>query len=622
MRPARRGDPAGSGIIRTGFPARSPGRIVSSPVVYRVRAADLRAHLFEVRCRVAEPEAGGQVFRLPGWLRGSYLVRDFAKHVVALRAESDGAPLAVERLDKRSLRCTPAAGPVELVYTVHAFDESVRKAWLDTRRGFFNGSSLFYCPLGRERGAFDVELVAPEDPAAAGWQVATTLPAIAIDARGYGLYRAADYEALIDHPVEMSAFQRVDFAVDGIPHALVLSGRVDTDLPRLAADLARICHAERELFEQEPKLDRYLFLANVVASGYGGLEHRDSTALICSRGDLPRPGEAKLGKDYRSFLGLCSHEYFHLWNVKRITAARLLESDLGSEAYTRDLWHYEGVTSYYDDLVLLRAGLIDAASYLDLVAEHATRLARTPGRLRQTLADASFEAWIKYYQPDENAPNATVSYYVKGALVALCLDLLLRRDAGRSLDEVMRAAWRRWGATGVGVPEGGLEALSQEISGLDLRAFFDLALRSTEELPLAELLADFGVRATRRAAVSDTDNGGWVAGEPPRAWTGLKLRPGDTRVQHVYSDGPAQRAGVCANDQLVALDGLRLTPGNWAARVAALQPGRCYALQLFRNDELLALELAPETPPADTWTLTLADAAPAAEARRKTWLGA
>ncbi|NGY05495.1 M61 family metallopeptidase [Solimonas terrae] len=595
---------------------------MNSAVVFQVRAADLRAHLYEVRCRVAAPNPGGQQFRMPGWLRGSYLVRDFAKHVVQLRAESNGVPLTFERLDKRSLRCAPSDGPIDLIYSVYAFDESVRKAWLDMRRGFFNGSSLFYCPVGREQAAFEIELQTPDDPLASAWRVATTLPAVQVDARGFGRYRAQTYEALIDHPVEMTDYQRIDFDVDGIPHGLVLSGRVETDLPRLARDLTRICHVERELFGQQPKLDQYLFLTNVVASGYGGLEHRDSTALICGRGDLPRPGDDKLSRDYRSFLGLCSHEYFHLWNVKRITAAKFLESDLGSEAYSRDLWHYEGITSYYDDLFLLRAGVLDAAGYLDVVAENATRLERSPGRHRQTLADASFDTWIKYYQPDENTPNSAVSYYVKGALVALCLDLILRRDSHCTLNDVMRASWARWGASGSGVPEGGLEALVQELSGLDLRAFFDTALRSTDELPLAELLGDFGVRAQRRAAISDADAGGWVSGEAPKAWSGLKLRAGDTRVQHVLSDSPAMRAGISANDQLIAIDGLRITAANWPARIAALHAGRRYVLQLFRNDELLSVEMEPGAPPADTWSLTMTDADPAIEARRKAWIGA
>lgn len=593
-------------------------------VTYSVVPEHLREHLFHVRCRVAEPDPAGQVFRLPSWIRGSYLVRDFAKHVTQLRVECAGQPVAIERLDKRSFRCAPVAGALTLDYRVYAYDESVRKAWLDPRRGFFNGSSLFYCPVGREPGPFEVVLARPQDAAGADWRVATTLTAVQVDAAGFGLYRASDYEELIDHPVEMGAHRQLDFDVDGVPHALVLAGRVDElDEARLRADLTAICRVERALFGGEPKLDRYLFLTHVVANGYGGLEHRSSTALICARGDLPRLCDARRSRDYRAFLGLCSHEYFHLWNVKRITAQRFLKSDLGAEAYTRDLWHYEGATSYYDDLFLLRAGILDADSYLDVVAETATRLERTPGRLQQTLADASFEAWIKHYQPDENTPNQAISYYVKGAIVALCLDLRLRRDSRVTLDDVMRQLWRKYGATGRGVPEGGLEAVAQQLSGLDLRAFFDQALRTTGELPLAELLADFGVRAERRIATGEADAGGRNTAPALSVYLGLRLRAGELRVAQVLSGSPAARAGIAVNDQLLALDGLRLSANGWSARLQSLQPGRPVALHLFRDDELLVLDVVPEAPPADTWTLTLADTADAMVlARRKAWLGA
>lgn len=592
-------------------------------VRYTVALADPREHLFGVRCEVDAPDAQGQVFRLPSWLRGSYLVRDFSKHVLGLQAHCQGRPVPIERLDKRSFRCAPVDGPLQLEYRVYAFDESVRKAWLDLRRGFFNGSSLFYCPQGHQDAEFELELPAPDDAVLRDWQVATTLTPMAVDAAGFGRYRARNYEELIDHPVELGRFERLDFDVDGVPHALVLSGRVSLDRERVLKDLARICHIEREMFGQEPALSQYLFLTHVVGAGYGGLEHRSSTALICARSDFPQPGDTRLSREYRGFLGLCSHEYFHLWNVKRIVAARFLESDLGAEAYTQDLWHYEGVTSYYDDLFLLRAGILDASAYLDVVAEQATRLERTPGRQQQTLADASFETWIKFYQPDENTPNQGVNYYVKGALVALCLDLLLRRDSQITLDEIMRTLWHDYGARDIGVPEGGLEQVAQRLSGLDLRGFFDLALRSTEELPLAALLADFGVQARRRAALSENDPGGSVAGTAPVAWTGCRLRAGEMRVAQVLSGSPAARAGLSVNDQVVALDGLRVTSSNWTARVQAVPPGQPCELQVFRNDELLQLTLQPQPPPLDTWALVLdPDATEVAVARRRRWLGA
>ncbi|MDM4772530.1 M61 family metallopeptidase [Solimonas sp. SE-A11] len=590
-----------------------------STIRYRIQPSHPREHYFTVQCRLDSPDPQGQVFRLPSWIRGSYLVRDFAKHVQDLHASAGGEPVAVERLDKRSFRCAPCAGPLTLDYRVYAFDESVRKAFLDTRRGFFNASSLCY----RADGAGDIEIgiEPPQDEACAGWQLATTLDPVQVGADGFGRYRAADYEELIDHPVEMGRYQRLGFDVDGIPHAMVLSGRHAVDGERLTRDLTRICHVQREMFGQEPALREYLFLTYVMGNGYGGLEHRSSTALVCSRKDLPAPGDARFTKDYRSFLGLCSHEYFHLWNVKRITAARFLESDLAAEAYSRDLWHYEGLTSYYDDLFLLRAGVLDAAAYLDLVAENATRLQRTPGRLVQTLADSSFDTWIKYYQPDENTPNAGVSYYIKGGLASLCLDLQLRLHSQVTLDDVLRTLWQRYGAPGIGVPEGGLEQVAQELSGLDLREFFDELLRSTEELPLAELLAAFGVECKQRAPVSDADAGGRISGDPPSAWVGLKLRGGETRIAYIQAGSPAAQAGLSVNDQLVAIDGLRVAPGNWPALVATLPAGQPTTVHYFRGDELQETRLVPTAPPADTWTLTLATAEGEVLARRQAWLG-
>ena len=596
------------------------------PTVRYTVVADPAAHQFQVALDLESP-GEAPVFRLPSWIRGSYLVRDFAKHVVGLRAASGEQTLAIERLDKRSFRVPGVHPHLRIDYRVYAYDSSVRKAYVDQRRGFFNGSSLFYCPAGCEHGAFEVEIRRPDQQHAPGWKLATALRAVTVDADGFGLYRADDYEELIDHPVEMADFKRVDFDVDGIPHALVFSGRCEFDGPRLAADVTAICHAQREMFGQQPDaavgFDRYLFLTQVTANGYGGLEHRASTALVTARDALPRAGHSVLRKGYRGFLGLVSHEYFHLWNVKRITANSFAQSDLAAEAYTQDLWAYEGITSYYDDLMMLRARVIDAPAYLDLLAENATRLQRTPGRLRQVLADASHEAWIKYYQPDENNPNQNVSYYIKGALAALCLDLRLRRDSNVGLDDVMRALWQRYGARGIGVPERGIEALAAELSGLDLGGFFDQLLRSTAELPLAELLADFGVQAHLRASTGASDEGGRSEGKAsgPAATLGLQLRPGDAVVAHVLADLPAFRAGLAGGDTLVALDDLRITASNWSKLAEALVPGREVRLHYFRGDELMQAVLVAEPVPLDTWTLTLADAEGESLARRRAWLG-
>ena len=580
---------------------------------------DPLAHHFDVQLVLDAP--ANCEWRLPNWIRGSYLVRDFAKHVFGLQAERAGAALPIRRLDKSRFVVAAPAGPVRLSYRVYAYDESVRKAYVDSRRGFFNASSLVYCPVGFEQAGFEVTIAKPGLPACADWQLATALTAVQAGDDGFGRYRAASYETLIDSPVEMAAFQRIDFVADGVPHTLTLSGRCEADHARLASDLSRICTMQREFFGHEPAMPRYWFLTHVTAASYGGLEHRESTALVCSRNDLPRAGVAAMSREYRTFLGLCSHEYFHLWNVKRITPQGFADSDLQAAGYSQDLWHYEGVTSYYDDLFLLRAGVIDAASYLDLVAEAATRLQRTPARLTHTLADASWETWIKYYQPDENSPNASTNYYVKGALVALCLDLLLRRDSAVTLDGVMQTLWQRYGRSDAAAPEGALEAVATELSGLPLAAFFDAALRGTGELPLAQTLADFGVEAECRAAIADSDQGGRVSGTAQRCTLGLKLK-NDGSIAHVLTGSPAQQVGLAAGDVLVALDGLSVSAGSFSRRLNALTPGKAVELFWFRSDELMRAFVTPESAPADTWTLTLTDAPTAdAAARRTLWLG-
>ncbi|MDN5873469.1 MAG: M61 family peptidase, partial [Sinobacteraceae bacterium] len=359
---------------------------------YTVVPADLHAHLFTVVLAVAEPDPAGQVLVLPAWIRGSYKIRDFARHVVRVEASCEGAPVAVEGVDKSTLRCAPCSGPLRVESVVHAHDPSVREAFLDAGRGFFNPSSLCYRVAGQEQAPCELILQRPVE-GGAGWQVATAMPPQQVDVDGFGRYAAEDYEALIDHPFALGTMQRVEFEVGGIPHTLALSGRCAPDVERLRADLTAVCSAERAMFQQQPKLERYVFLCDVQAKGYGGLEHRNSAALVCSRGDLPQTGEATRSRAYRGFLGLVAHEYFHQWNVKRITPQRFAESTLVVEAYIRDLWAYEGVTSYYDDLFILRGGCVDAAGWLDLLAATATRYQRAPGRKQQSLADSSFAAW-------------------------------------------------------------------------------------------------------------------------------------------------------------------------------------------------------------------------------------
>lgn len=598
-------------------------------VAYTIVPRAPEAHLFEVTCTLADPDPEGQHFALPAWIPGSYMIRDFARHVVAIRAESRRRPVTIEKVDKHTWRCDSTRGPLTVTMQVYAWDLSVRGAHLDQSHGFFNGPCVFLRVAGRERQPCTVEILPPRGARYRGWRVATTLPRAGASAHGFGRYAAADYDELIDHPVEMGEFTLFAFRAAGVPHEVAITGRHDADLRRLARDLRRLCEQQIRFFGAPAPFRRYLFLVTAVGDGYGGLEHRASTALLCSRDDLPRPGVAEVTEGYRTFLGLASHEYFHTWNVKRIKPSVFAPYDLDAENYTTLLWAFEGFTSYYDDLLLRRAGLISAESYLELLGRSITALARTPGRARQSVAESSFDAWIKYYRQDENSPNSGVSYYVKGSLIALALDLTIReRTRGRrSLDDVMRVLWQRHGATGVGVAEDGIERLAEEVSGVRLRRFFDAALRSTAELPLRTLLRRFGVDLLLRPAESKSDKGGkpgnqGVALRARRVTLGARTaaEAGGVKLTHVLADGPAQAAGLAAGDVLVAIDGLRVSGDSLDARLARYRPGDVATVTGFRRDELFTREVKLAAPPADTAWLRPAPGA-AAAARCRAWLG-
>ena len=511
-----------------------------APVHYRIEPSDLHAHLFTVSLTVNAP-AQLQEVSLPVWIPGSYLVREFAKNLQGLKARQGKRELPLTQLDKHrwQISCSPDQ-PLVLRYAICAYDASVRTAWLDGSRGFFNGTSLCLRVHGHEEQRHTLEIASTA--ATAQWSVATGLKALQIDKRGFGLYTAAGYGELVDCPVEMGMFWIGRFTACGVPHRFVVAGAAPSfDGKRLLADTRKICEAAIRFWHDEGQAPHknYLFMLNAVADGYGGLEHRNSTALICGRRDLPRLDEARPGEGYTTLLGLISHEYFHTWNVKRMRPAEFASYDYAHENYTELLWFFEGFTSYYDDLLLRRAGLIDDATYLKLIAKAINQVLQTPGRQVQTVAQASFDAWVKYYRQDENTPNATVSYYTKGSLVALCLDLTLRREGKTTLDAVMRALWKR--CDGGPMAETDLRAVLAELAGRSFDTELQQWVHSTQELPLQELLAAHGVS---------------LQAEAPQLAQRLGLRVTENhsvQIKTVLRASPAEAAGMAAGDEWLGL---------------------------------------------------------------------
>ncbi|MFC5550039.1 M61 family metallopeptidase [Massilia aerilata] len=569
-----------------------------SGVQYTIVPKDLAGHLFNVTVTVAAPNPEGQVFMLPAWIPGSYMIREFARNIVRIRAEAKDQAVELVKLDKHTWRAAPVAGPLTLHYEVYAWDLSVRAAHLDQTHGFFNGTSVFLRVQGQDAGPQQVDIQRPGDPAAADWRVATSLPELGAKRYGFGTYIAADYDELIDHPVEMGDFALASFKAHGIPHDIVVTGRVpNLDMERLQQDLKAICETQIAFFEPKTKkapMDRYVFLTMAVGDGYGGLEHRASTALICARNDLPTtaaPRTAERSEGYITFLGLCSHEYFHTWNVKRIKPAVFAPYDLQVENYTPLLWLFEGFTSYYDDLMLVRSGIISEATYFKLLGKTVGAVWRGSGRTKQSIAESSFDAWTKYYRQDENAPNAIISYYTKGSLVGLAFDLTIRAKTGgaKSLDDLMRALWERYGrdfyagasGSGRGVTEKEVEALFDEVSGLRLKSLFDRHVRGTEDIPLAKLYAPFGVKTLDERKNSKPS----LNIAPGRDPLGLKL-------SQVHEGGAAHQAGLSAGDIVIAVDGLRVNgnPPNLEQLLARYRVGDTVTIHAFRRDELMQFE--------------------------------
>ena len=589
---------------------------MTSPIHYRITCAHPGAHLFRITLTIAEPDPAGCVVSLPAWIPGSYMIREFARNVVRIRARSGRREITLTKPDKHTWRAAPCTGVLVIEYEVYAWDLSVRAAHLDETHGFFNGTSVFLRVHAQETAAHAVDIVRPAGRGYGAWRVATSLPrALGTTAYGFGGYQAESYDALIDHPVEMGTFTLVEFAACGVPHAVAITGRHDCDSARLAADLTRICEAQIRLFHgaraaaKDAPFASYLFLVLAVGDGYGGLEHRASTALICTRNDLPHAGLKGTSEGYRTFLGLCSHEYFHAWNVKRIKPSAFTPYDLTQENYTSLLWAFEGFTSYYDDLMLLRAEAISQKEYLDLLARTIRQVLRGTGRNKQSVAESSFDAWIKYYRQDENAPNAIVSYYTKGALVALCLDLMLRAGTRgqRSLDDVMRLLWREYGIHQTGVPEDGIERAVLVVAGTaadtaaDIRAgnaagtasatagtqalrrqlqrFFRNVVGGTAPLPLQRLLKDAGFTLDARA--------GSGAGLGIRTATAA----GGVKLTHVLDGGGAQAAGLSAGDVIVAVDGLKVTQPVFDQHLARKPAGVSVEVHAFRRDELICRQV-------------------------------
>jgi predicted metalloprotease with PDZ domain len=579
-------------------------------VRYRLAMPEPHTHLLEVEMRL-DGVSGPVELVMPSWTPGSYLMREFPRNVQDFSArDAGGQALEWRKLDKNRWRVeggsgSGAGGTVVARWRVYANELTVRTSHLDATHAHVNGASVFMYAAGREGEPLELEVAAPE-----GWRISTALEPV-----GDAVFRAPSFDVLVDSPLEIGTHRLFEWEQEGKPHAFAIWGRAFHPVGTLIEDTKRIVEAASAMFGGLP-YPRYLFVLLLAPGGRGGLEHADSTVLLMGRDSFH-------GEQYESLLALIAHEFFHVWNAKRIRPEPLGPFDYTRENYTRNLWVVEGFTTYYTDLLLVRAGLMKPERYLERLAEAIGRHQALPGRHHQSLEESSFDTWIRFYRPDAHTPNAQVSYYQKGALVALLLDMEIRRVSGgeRSLDDLMRVLWERYGSVDVGFPEdpaAGIQALAEGVCGCRLEGFFERYVRGTEELEVERALEVVGLEMRYGGEKTDGERGEGLVGTlaaPHRPADAvlkesrLGVRTTDARdrarVTHVVADSTGWAAGVNSGDEILALDGLRIGGGaELAARVRDRTPGERVALALFRRDELLTVEVEVGPHPAPKLRLT------------------
>ncbi|MFN4106408.1 MAG: M61 family metallopeptidase [Acinetobacter johnsonii] len=538
---------------------------------YQIEFDDYRQHLIHVTLRfVADPT---QVLSLPTWIPGSYLIREFSKHIESVRAyDEEGRLLEIQKFEKNKWRLFNTDHELITVeYDVYAYDLSVRGAYVDQTRLYVNPACACLGLEGQEDKAVEVELFLPDE--LKHFQLATGMASKSL-VKGRFTLKAKNYAELIDAPFELAEQTRFGFEANGIPHEFVVSGKHAMNAARMQQDIEKICATEISMFGSAP-FSNYTFMTMATANSYGGLEHPNSTSLISPREDLPKANEPEEpSEDYQRFLGLCSHEYFHSWLVKFIRPENFVNYYLNKEGYTSLLWIFEGFTSYYDDLILLRSGVISQASYIKLLKTQIDRYLQNPGRLVQSVSESSFDAWVKFYRQDENSNNAGTSYYNKGCLVALCLDLGLRLR-GSSLDALMRKLYEN-AQKGIQVHERTIVELCNELTGDNWIEQINHLINTTDELPLDQLFPEFGLSYSLKNDKSLP--------------LGLKLvdKPEGVLVQSARRDGAAAQAGLSAHDVIIAIDGLKATVK--LVEKYAKQEGT-YNILAFRRDELMSFDV-------------------------------
>jgi predicted metalloprotease with PDZ domain len=535
---------------------------ISPQIHYLVAMSQPEIHLFEVTLHIVNYPSEILDLKMPVWTPGSYLVREYERNLQDFTAFANTEHLLWRKVSKNHWQVEKGdISQVTISYRIFANELSVRTNHLDATHGYFNGAALFFRIPNWEHLPLKITVIPPHPQ----WQITTALPTVS---ETKNTFLAADFDTLVDSPFEIGCHQLYKFEVLDKPHELAIWGKGNFQPQTMINDFQKIIEVEAQMFGGLP-YDRYVFLLHLFQQAFGGLEHKNSCSLIYQRFGFQTPDK------YEPFLQLVAHEFFHLWNVKRIRPQGLEIFDYDQENYTPSLWFCEGTTSYYDLIIPLRAGIYNTQTYLNYLSKEITRYLMTPGRKVQPLSESSFDAWIKLYRPDANSGNSQISYYLKGEMVSLLLDLLIRihHENKRSLDDVMRQMWQQFGKAEIGYTPEQLEEVIESVAGMDLGDFFKRYLHGLEDLPFNQYLQHFGLQLVEEK------------NEAPYLGVRINSENGREIIKFVEADSPAQKAGIDAGDELLAIDGIKV--GNQLnARLKDYQANDLIQVTVFHQDEL------------------------------------
>ena len=571
-------------------------------------------HQVEIEMAVSPFPKPVRAFELaiPAWTPGSYFIRDFARNVLNVEVRGPlGEALPVEKTGKGRWRVDASgkgsAGPFVVRYRVYANELSVRTSHVDGTHAYGSGGSLFLYVEGRKEDRQTLRFSLPP-----GWKTSIALPSKT------GVWTARDYDELVDSPFECGTHRQLEFTVRGIPHTVAIWGSGNEEPDRLVRDLARIVEAGSSLFGGLP-YERYLFVVHLAEGARGGLEHRASQTVGIG------PWRFRPEKSYRSVLSLFAHEFFHVWNVKRIRPEPLGPFDYEREVHTKDLWAMEGITSYYEWLVLLRAGLVEPKHVFEEWAKEIREHRESPGAKVQSAEEASFDAWIRQYRPDENSVNVSESYYRRGALIALGLDLSIRKETRgeKSLDVVLQDLETRFGSKGIGYPEGEWERAVRKLTAFEPKGYFDLYVRGRETPPFEALFEAVGLGLGEKPeGRSDAGNGEEKARKKSDLGFKAKSENGKLTVVEVYDGRLAREAGIDAGDELVAFDGAKADEEQVKRIERDVEAGTEVRVHFFRRSLLGEARLVLGPPrPAPYELKERPDASPEEKRLYTGWIG-